>query len=178
MTTNLNIIFCGTTLALGFIVVVYIIKQRLLVPRLHPNTTRAKSATRKLSVRCKHCGKVNRFDQPYAYHAGFSDQGFLYNDAGTLTLVWSVWDPVFNEILPEKASWTHSPLNRQCFEERLLPAPEGGLWRFSNPARCTHCKMPISGSMLDTIVYLVYPGSILTNDRLQLGLREYLKPAA
>jgi len=30
-----------------------------------------------VELRCPTCGHANNFDQPYAYHAGFSDQGFL-----------------------------------------------------------------------------------------------------
>jgi len=39
------------------------------------------------------CGFDNSFDQPYPFHAGFSNAGFLYNEAGNLTLVWSSFDP-------------------------------------------------------------------------------------
>ena len=53
---------------------------------------------------CRYCGKENLFDQPYYYHAGFADQGFLYNDAGTLTLVWSVSDPALQRLFPADAT--------------------------------------------------------------------------
>src|SRR5688572_30028089 len=103
------------------------------------------STAEKLTVKCKGCGRDNVFDQPYAYHAGFSDQGFLYDDAGTLTLVWSMFDPVFEEMFPERVPWTLVESDRRRFEERLRPAPSGGRWRFINPARCLHCAEPISG---------------------------------
>ncbi len=133
---------------------------------------------KKHSVKCDHCGKVNRFDQPYAYHAGIADQGFLYNDSGTLTFVYSAFDPVFIDIFPDGFTWFSNPQNRQRFEEMLLPAPNGGRWRFRNPARCTHCREPISGSSLDTVVYLVYPGSVITDDKQPPRLKDYLKLAA
>jgi hypothetical protein len=127
-----------------------------------------------LSVKCKHCGRDNVFDQPYVYHAGFSDQGFLYNDSGTLTLVWSTADPVFAELFPGETPWTKERSNRQRFEKMLPAAPSGGKWRFRNPARCMHCAKPISAPMRKTVHYLVYPGSIVTDHEYQLRLREYL----
>jgi len=133
------------------------------------------SNTEKLSILCKHCGKETHFDQPYVYHAGFADQGFLYNDAGTLTLVWGIMDPVLDEMFPNQTAWVLSLLNRRRFEEMLLPAPDGGRWRFRNPARCIHCAKPISKPMLHSSHYLVYPGSIMTDQDYQFRLKEYLK---
>jgi hypothetical protein len=132
------------------------------------------SKTDKVSLKCKHCGKEIIFDQPYAYHAGFADQGFLYNDAGTLTLVWSMVDPVFDILYPGQATWALSLLNRSRFERMLPPAPVGGRWRFRNPARCVHCRKPISKPMLRSVHYLIYPGSIITVLDNQPRLREYL----
>jgi hypothetical protein len=133
--------------------------------------------TEKLSIKCKLCGKDILFDQPYVYHAGFADQGFLYNDAGTLTLVWSISDPVFDAMFPGQTPWMLSLSNRRQFEKILLPAPDGGRWRFRNPARCIYCGKPISRPMLHSIHYLVYPGSILTDRGNQLRLKEYINPS-
>ncbi len=130
------------------------------------------------SIECKRCGRKHIFDQPYPYHAGFADQGFLYNDAGNLTLVWSILDPVFEEIFPGKALWTMNLYHRWRFEKMLLPAPFGGLWRFRNPARCIQCAKPISGPMLRSIHYLVYPESIMTDQDKQFRLKEHLKNTA
>jgi len=129
-----------------------------------------------LSIICKHCDKENLFDQPYPYHAGFSDDGFLYSDSGVYTLVWNICDPVFKEMFFEKTPWTLSSSNRRKFEKQLPPAPDGGRWRFHNPARCVHCKKPILGPMLRSIHYLVYPGSVVLNQRQSPGLKEYFKP--
>jgi hypothetical protein len=131
-------------------------------------------SSEKFLVRCKHCGKDNIFDQPYPYHAGFTDQGFLYNDTGTLTLVWSMLDPVLIDLFSQKTLWTLNSSDRRQFEKRLHPAPIGGCWRFKNPARCAYCAKPISKPMLRSIHYLVYPGSILTDKGSQFRLRDYL----
>jgi len=102
------------------------------------------SHEKSLSIQYKHCGKDNLFEQPYHYHAGFTDQGFLYNDAGTLTFVWSVCDPVIDKLFPGKPTWALNLHNRWRFEKMLLPAPDGGHWRFGNPARCIYCAKSIS----------------------------------
>ena len=134
------------------------------------------STPKNLSIECKHCRETNLFDQPYLYHAGFADQGFLYNDSGTLTLVWNMFDPFLREMFSENATWIRNPLNRIRFEKRLPPAPIGGRWRFKNPARCTFCSKPISHSIQHSVHYLVYPGSILADEGYQFRLREYIDP--
>lgn len=131
-----------------------------------------------LTIICKRCGKSNVFHQPYPYHAGFTDQGFLYNDRGNLTLVWSVLDPVLEEIFPSQTLWTTSWFNRWRFVRMLVPVPFGGCWRFRNPARCLQCAKPISDPMLRSVHYLVYPGSILTDHDKQFRLRDHLRTTA
>jgi DNA-directed RNA polymerase subunit RPC12/RpoP len=131
--------------------------------------------TETLIIECKHCGKKNPFEQPYPYHAGFADQGFLYNDAGNLTLVWSTLDPVLDELFPGQPTWALNLLNRRRFEKLLLPAPSGGRWRFRNPARCTHCGKPVMAPMLRSVHYLLCPGSIRTDRGREFKLRDYLR---
>jgi hypothetical protein len=128
----------------------------------------------KLKVKCKHCGRDNDFDQPYAYHAGFGNQGFLYDDAGTLTLTWSSFDPAYEAVVGQKHPWALTQSDRDKLESRFGDAPSGGRWRFGNPARCVYCGGQISDSILQTIYFLVYPGSIETQDGPKMRLREYL----
>jgi len=136
------------------------------------------SETEKLTVKCPQCGQDNVFDQPHAYHAGFGDQGFLYSDSGRFTLTWSLYDSAIDLYFPPKSGYEHFPvaaasiaplknvdrdtMMRRRFEEALPSAPDGGRWRFDNPARCLFCPAPISGSLLQTVYYLLYPGSIVT----------------
>lgn len=116
-----------------------------------------------ISIYCKSCGHENTFDQPYPYHAGFGDQGFLYNDSGNLTLVWSAFDPAYMPFAPGRNPPGLSPEQQQNLENALREAPTGGKWRFSNPARCAKCANAISGPITETIYYLVYPNSINTD---------------
>ena len=115
-------------------------------------------------IKCASCGHANIFNQPYPYHAGFGDQGFLYNDAGTLTLVWSCFDPAFEALVGRKSPWALTLAEQQSTEEALQPSASGGRWRFSNPARCLTCSSAISDSIQRSIYYLVYDGSIQTDD--------------
>src|ERR1700722_4935849 len=112
------------------------------------------------SIKCLSCGHENIFDQPYPFHAGFSNEGFLYNDQGNLTLIWSSFDPAYEAIVGRNHPWALTADQQRRFEDALRPAPSGGRWRFANPARCTKCAYPISGPITKTIYCLDYPGSI------------------
>src|SRR5690349_19852551 len=127
------------------------------------------------TLKCKACGRDNVFDQPYPYHAGFGDQGFLYSDSGHYTLTWSWYDPVISRFFPEGSRWDRDTELRRRFERALHSAPDGGGWRSENPARCIHCSAPVAGSMLETIYYFLYPGSIQTQEpNFAARLEEYL----
>ena len=121
--------------------------------------------TKRLKISCPDCHKETVFDQPYAYHAGFSDQGFLYDDGGTLTLVFEAYDPKFASVFGHRMPWTkEDDAKRKEFEDSLPPAPSGGRWRFRNPARCPHCQAKLSGPITECIYYLIYPGSVIVRD--------------
>jgi hypothetical protein len=116
-----------------------------------------------MMVTCPGCRAQITFDQPYAYHAGFGNQGFLYNEAGTLTLVWSTFDPAFDVLAGDRNHpWMLMPEVQTRIEAALAPSPAGDCWLFANPARCPSCAHPIRGSILTDIYFLVYPGSVLT----------------
>jgi hypothetical protein len=134
-------------------------------------------------VTCKECHQESVFDQPYAYHAGFSNQGFLYDDAGTCTLIWSSFDPAYVSIAGQNHPWMLTDPQRVSLEAALKPSPSGGHWRFANPPRCPHCGAAIEQSILHTIYYFVFPGSVnLDQGAGSPGLAEALadggKPAA
>ena len=117
-----------------------------------------------MDIACKACGVVTTFEQPYAYHAGFANQGFLYNEAGTLTLVWSSFDPAYEQIVGNRHPWDLTEEQRKNVEHQLAPAPSGGRWLFANPARCPSCAAQISEPIAETIYYLVYPGSVVLDE--------------
>ncbi len=130
-----------------------------------------------ITVTCPSCGHEIDFEQPHPIHAGFSNQGFLYNDAGDLTLVWSSFDPAYEMIVGKCHPWGLTSEQQSSFEGALSEAPSGGRWRFINPARCQKCASPISGPISQTIYYLRYPGSIVTDlGPNELALKEFLLP--
>ena len=117
-----------------------------------------------MEITCEACGVVTGFEQPYAYHAGFANQGFLYNEEGNLTLVWSSFDPAYENIAGKQHPWTLTEEQMKRVEDNLALAPSGGRWLFINPARCPSCYAPISAPMTETIYYLNYPGSLLLDE--------------
>jgi hypothetical protein len=126
---------------------------------------------------CNSCGYKHKFDQPHPLHAGFSNQGFLYNDEGNLTLVWSSFDPAYEAIVGKSYPWALTAAQQNLFENALRPAPSGGRWRFANSARCTECADTLSGPITETIYYLRYPGSIDTDGTSgERRLKELLLP--
>lgn len=116
-------------------------------------------AKKKIVLKCSQCGNDNTFNQPYQYHAGFGNQGFLYNEAGDRTLIWGSFDPDYQKIVGKKHPWALSDEDKKLLEQSLL-ADEGGRWLFANPARCLKCKAPISGPIDSTIYYIRYENSI------------------
>ncbi len=117
-----------------------------------------------MDIPCKRCGASNRFAQPYVYNAGFSDRCFLYNEAGTLTLVWSVVDPAFEALVGPLGPRTWTRKTKAQFEACLPPAPSGGRWRFKNPARCVQCGAKILEPMMRSSAYVIYDGSLDLGD--------------
>jgi len=113
-----------------------------------------------VTINCPTCGQKNDFEQPYPFHAGFGNQGFLYNDAGNLTLVWSSFDPAYEAIVGKWHPWTLTTDQQVLLESALCEAPSGGRWRFVNPSRCLKCAKAISGPITETIYYLRYPASV------------------
>jgi hypothetical protein len=124
-----------------------------------------------LIVSCGGCREEIEFAQPYAYHAGFGNQGFLYDDEGTLTLVWDSYDPAYSELF-DRYPWSLSVDQQERLESMLADAPSGGRWRFANPARCPSCGREIRGPMMRDISFLRFPGS---PDLGELGIKSVMR---
>lgn len=129
-----------------------------------------------ITITCPECGHDNVFQQPYAYHAGFGNQGFLYNEAGNRTLIWSSFDPEYEAIVGNCHPWALTKDQQRKLEDRLLP-DTGGKWLFANPARCLACRHPISEPMIQNIYYITYHDSIALDltDHADRGLKVVLK---
>jgi hypothetical protein len=127
-------------------------------------------------ITCKDCGFENTFAQNYAYHAGLSDLGFLYNDEGNLTLFWSTFDPDYEQLVGKVHPWKLSSKQQAIVENALKPTPSGGSFSFRNVPRCANCKKPIAQSIIETINYLAFPDSLELDDfKNGNGLKKILK---
>jgi hypothetical protein len=115
------------------------------------------------SLICPGCGKRLVFLEPSSEHTRFLDYGFLYNDAGTSTLVWKTFDPSYVAMLGKREPWHLSPGQQAAFEARLKPAPAGGRWRFANYPRCPLCRAAIGCPVTKSDLLLVYDGSLVLN---------------
>jgi hypothetical protein len=127
------------------------------------------------TIVCKKCGHTNVFEQPYAYHAGFADQGFLYNDDGNLTLVWSAYDSDWQKIAGRVNPWATTDEKRKAFEHWLPPAPKGGKWSFKNPGRCLNCKVEIIAPIRNNIYYVLYPNSVVVDGHNSGSLKDLVR---
>ena len=127
---------------------------------------------------CAKCGFGNVFNQLYPYHAGFGNQGFLYNEKGNRTLIWSSFDHDYERVVGNNHPWMLGPESRKKLEDALQPDPNGGgRWLFSNPARCLKCGDPMSEPIGSNIYYLEYDGSINLDpiENRGSGLQEMMK---
>ena len=113
---------------------------------------------------CPGCGKRLVFREPSFEHTQILDYGFLYNDAGTSTLVWKTFDPSYEAMLGNQKPWNLSPGQQAAFEARLKPAPAGGRWRFANYPRCPMCRAAIGCPVTKSERLLVYDGSLVLNE--------------
>jgi uncharacterized protein len=129
-------------------------------------------------ITCSHCGHANVFEQLHPYNAGYAGQGFLYNETGDCTLIWSSSDPEYVTMVGRKPPWTLSAAEQRRMEDRLLQAPDGTRWLFKNPARCGECHHPLSGPMTETVYYLRYDGSLDRDSARHPGpgLKDVLRP--
>ena len=80
-------------------------------------------------VACPHCAHQNSFEQPYPYHAGFGNQGFLYNDTGDRTLVWSSYDSAWTTLAGPVHPWGLDAQSWSRVEAALAPLSDGTRWR-------------------------------------------------
>jgi hypothetical protein len=80
-----------------------------------------------ITIECTSCGHKNDFDQPHPFHAGFSNQGFLYNGESNLTLVWRRFDPAYEAIVGKRRPWTLTTEEQRLFEGALRPESSGGI---------------------------------------------------
>ncbi|MCX5650648.1 MAG: hypothetical protein NTU45_04565 [Planctomycetota bacterium] len=105
-----------------------------------------------IHIKCDHCG--NRIEDLHAFHAGFSNRGFLYCDRFAEILEFDAFDPHFIAIVGDKHPWSLTPVEQSLVEEALEPSPRGGRFRFAASPRCPACNAPIEGLLIDRFHFI------------------------
>ena len=78
--------------------------------------------------------------------------------------MWSLYDRDYIDLVGMKSPMLLNSDERTVLETALLPASDGGRFRFGNPARCTACHEPISPAMSERDIYFVeFDGSVITD---------------
>ena len=113
-----------------------------------------------MTLTCPGCHKVLRLRQPYPYHAGFGEEGFLYCDRDATVLTFSEFDRGFQRIIPNKVPWGLTPEDRSRVEQSLKSCPCGGRFLFKNSAKCPHCGTVLRRGITKDIYYIVLGKSL------------------
>lgn len=87
------------------------------------------------AVSCPSCGEPIRAQR---FHAGFSNEGFLYAATGSLVLTWDAYDPGYLGVI-DKHPWMLSPEEQAAVEAAIKPGIRGEPYRFANQPRCPTC---------------------------------------
>jgi len=107
-----------------------------------------------MKIKCDHCDCVTQLSQSHAFHAGFSNRGFLYCDEFAEILEFDAFDPHFIALVGDKHPWSLTRSEQRLIEEALRPSPRGGRFRFSASPRCPACNARIEGILADRFHFL------------------------
>ncbi len=108
-------------------------------------------STTNQSDNCPHCGSDLTYQR---YHAGFSNQGFMYCSDDEAVLVWDAYNPIYQR-LTDKHPWMLSTEEQRQIEEAIKPCPYGGHFAFTNPPLCPTCHKSVAFIVPDPIYYVV-----------------------
>lgn len=108
-----------------------------------------------MDIDCPSCKKKVELDQRYFYHAGRSNQGFLYCDRDSTVLVFSTYDPTYVRIVGEVHPWMLDLDQRAEVEEHLISCSCGGSFSFNNPPLCPHCGGSLQPAVPSPMHYVI-----------------------
>jgi hypothetical protein len=106
----------------------------------------------KLTANCPHCHRFVEFER---FHAGFSNEGYLYCDSDAAVLTWDSYHPQYVRLVGEKHPWMLSKEEQRRVEDALKPCPYGGRFTFANPPKCPHCLRDISSFVAEKVYFIV-----------------------
>jgi len=101
---------------------------------------------------CSYCKRPIQLKGPY--HAGFSNEGFLYCDKDATVLIFDSFNRYYNRVVPNKHPWMLTTKEKQAVEHHLKPCQCGGIFKFGNKPRCPYCKKLIR-EFVDSMHYLI-----------------------
>ena len=97
---------------------------------------------------CPHCGTTFEYQR---YHAGFSNEGYMYCDQDDTVLTWGTYDRAYTRIV-NKVPWGLTADEQRAVEASLKPCPHGGHFAFSNLPRSPSCN----GELPDLVPSKIY----------------------
>lgn len=125
-----------------------------------------------MNLKCPRCFKTIHLKQKYPYHAGFSDQGFLYCNLCPNILLFSSYDPEFEKLVGKtKIPWSLSLEEKRKIESQLRPCPCGGRFRFDAYPRCPHCNKNVQSLLPDNIHFIEF-GKVIDADKEDVWICE------
>jgi hypothetical protein len=90
---------------------------------------------------CRHCGQPLAFER---YHAGFSNEGFMYCDRDASVVIWSTYDERYESLVGDVHPWMLAAEQQSLVEAAMSTCPCGGRFAFENPPLCPHCSREVS----------------------------------
>ena len=116
-----------------------------------------------MEIVCPECKEVSRLPQERPYHAGFSNQGFLYCDACPALLKFSSYNKIYTSLVHDRHPWMLSDAEMKNVESHLRACQCGGHFRFAALPRCSFCMAELP-SVLPGIFHYIEMGVVLDAD--------------
>jgi hypothetical protein len=107
-----------------------------------------------VDIECPVCHQTFHTAQKQQYHAGFSNEGFLYCDSCPNIVVFSSYNPRYTHIAGNRHPWTLTEADLPLVESHLKPCPCGGHFRFAAAPRCPLCNASIREILRDSMHYV------------------------
>lgn len=118
-----------------------------------------------MNLNCPHCKKNIHVKQEYFYHAGFSNQGFLYCNLCPNLLEFDTYNSSYLLVLGEHIHpWSLSSDEKKKVEDHLKPCPCGGRFLFDAFPRCPHCNKNVQSLLPDNMHFIEF-GKVIDADK-------------
>ena len=109
---------------------------------------------------CPHCGQQFSYER---FHAGFSNEGYMYCDQDEAVFTWDAYAPAYARLL-DKHPWMLTADERHRVESVVRPCPCGGRFAFGNPPLCPKCHADIS-ALVPNKDYFIVTGRRVNGDK-------------